>query len=96
MPRTKLTDKDIQTRLAALPDWEVRDGKLHRELTFPSFIEAFAFMTAFALVAERVNHHPDWRNVYNRVVIDLWTHDAGGITARDFELAQRAHELTES
>jgi 4a-hydroxytetrahydrobiopterin dehydratase len=94
MPRTLLSEQDVRARLSALPGWEVRDGKLHRELSFPSFVEAFAFMTAFALVAERLDHHPDWRNVYNRVVIDLWTHDVGGLTALDFELALRAQQLT--
>jgi len=82
-----LTDAEIAARLPEAPGWEVRDGKLHREFRFADFIAAFSFMAAVALVAERSDHHPEWSNVYNRVVIDLKTHDAGGLTAKDFELA---------
>ena len=67
--------------------WHIEDGKLHREFRFSDFTGAFAFMTRVALVAERMNHHPEWFNVYNRVRIDLTTHDAGGLTTLDFELA---------
>jgi len=76
-----------------VPGWEVVDGKLHRELRFKDFVDAFGFMTSLALRAEAKNHHPEWFNVYSRVVIDLSTHDAGGITALDFELAAAANEL---
>ncbi|CAN5885524.1 4a-hydroxytetrahydrobiopterin dehydratase [soil metagenome] len=70
------------------PDgWEVADGKLHRELVFDSFTEAFAFMTRVADVAERLDHHPDWSNSYNTVTIDLVSHDADSLTDRDRELA---------
>ena len=94
MPRPeKLDAAEIVRRLAALPDWELKDGKLHRRLVFQDFAEAFRFMTALAAEAERLGHHPEWSNVYNRVTIDLVTHDAGGITALDFELAGRAQEL---
>jgi len=89
----KLADADVTQRLAALPAWTVKDGKLHRELTFPDFTQAFAFMTDVAREADALDHHPEWFNVYNRVVIDLATHDAGGITTLDFELARRAEEL---
>lgn len=87
MPITKLTNQEIDTRLAALPKWALVDGKLHRELKFSDFVHAFGFMTQVAIVAERSDHHPEWSNVYNRVVIDLTTHDAGGLSSRDFELA---------
>ena len=60
---------------------------------FADFVEAFGFMTRVALLAETANHHPEWSNVYNRVEIDLTTHDAGGITERDFKLAQRINQL---
>lgn len=70
------------------PGWEVRDGRLHRELTFGDFAEAFAFMTRVAAEAERLGHHPDWSNAYHRVVIDLVSHDAGRITDRDLALAE--------
>ena len=94
MPRPqRLTDSDVAARLAALPQWTLVGGKLHRELRFASFVEAFGFMAALALVAERMNHHPEWSNVYNRVVIDLTTHDAQGLTALDFELAAAAERL---
>ncbi len=72
-----------------VPAWSVVDGKLHRELQFADFVAAFSFMTRVAILAEKRNHHPEWRNVYNRVVIDLVTHDAGNaITEADVELAQ--------
>ncbi len=73
--------------------WEVVDGRLHRELTFADFSEAFAFMTRVALAAEAANHHPDWSNSWNKVVIDLVTHDAGGLTEGDADLATRINEL---
>lgn len=90
---TKLSAAEVTGRLAALPGWAVKDGKLHRELTFADFAQAFAFMTDVAREAEALDHHPEWFNVYNRVAIDLTTHDADGITALDFELARRAEDL---
>jgi len=89
----RLTDAEVAERLATLPGWSLAAGKLHRELRFASFVEAFAFMAAVALVAERMNHHPEWFNVYNRVVIDLTTHDVQGISARDFALATEVERL---
>ena len=94
MPRPeKLAADDIGHRLQNLPGWELKNGKLHRGFVFPDFGEAFRFMIAVAAEAERLNHHPEWSNVYNRVTMDLVTHDAGGITALDFELAGRAQQL---
>jgi 4a-hydroxytetrahydrobiopterin dehydratase len=84
----KLSDEEIRRRLAEHPAWKLAAGKLHRDLRFKDFVEAFAFMARVALLAERRNHHPEWFNVYNKVVIDLTTHDAGGISERDFALAQ--------
>ena len=84
----KLTDAQIETQLAQLPGWNVVAGKLHRELAFADFVAAFGFMARVALLAEKRDHHPEWSNVWNKVVIDLVTHDAGGITAKDIELAQ--------
>ena len=93
MPRpAKLAAVEVTSRLAALPGWSIAGGKLHRELTFADFAQAFAFMGEVAREAEALQHHPEWFNVYNRVVIDLTTHDAGGITALDFDLARRAEE----
>lgn len=68
--------------------WELRDDKLHRELEFDDFDAAFAFMTRVAAEAARLDHHPDWSNSYNTVVIDLVSHDAGGLTSRDQALAE--------
>jgi len=90
---TRLADADVTQRLAALPGWTLKAGNLHRELTFADFTQAFAFMTDVAREADALDHHPEWFNVYNRVVIDLATHDAGGITTLDFELARRAEDL---
>ena len=85
----KLSDEDLQKALTDLPGWSVVDGKLHREYEFTDFVHAFGFMATAALVIEAANHHPEWFNVYHRVRIDLTTHDAGGITANDTELAAK-------
>lgn len=77
--------------LAALPQWRVdakRGGTITREFSFSDFVQAFAFMTQVALVAEKRNHHPEWSNIYNRVTITLTTHDAGGLSMNDIELAR--------
>src|SRR5215813_12051575 len=88
MPRVpKLSEAELQAALAGLPAWSIKDGKLHREYKFGDFVHAFGFMATSAIAIERMNHHPEWFNVYNRVVVDLTTHDAGGISARDFKLA---------
>jgi len=84
----KLTDSEIQQRIGALGTWRIVNGKLHRELVFDTFVQAFAFMSAVALLAERMNHHPDWSNSYNKVVIDLVSHDVNGLSQRDFDLAK--------
>ena len=91
--RTRFTDDELQQALSGLSGWEVRDGKLHRTFQFESFVEAWGFMSRVALHAEAMNHHPDWSNVYNRVTVDLNTHDAGGITAMDVELARKIDAL---
>ena len=88
----KLAEAEVAQRLSGLPGWSVKAGKLHRELTFADFTQAFAFMSDVAREADALDHHPEWFNVYNRVVIDLTTHDAAGITTLDFELARRAEE----
>ena len=74
--------------------WEVVDGALHREFRFDDFVNAFGFMARVALVAEKMDHHPDWSNVWNRVVVDLRSHDANAITERDVRLATRMNELS--
>ena len=90
---TRLNDEQVSAALAGLSGWELVDGKLHREFKFGDFVEAFGFMSRVALAAERLDHHPEWFNVYNRVVVDLRTHDCGGISDRDFELARRIDTL---
>lgn len=91
-----LSPEQLSAALNQLPGWTVEAGKLHRQFQFGSFVEAFGFMTSVALVAEARGHHPEWFNVYNRVTIDLTTHDSGGITAKDVELATKANELAKS
>ena len=81
-------EQQILERLEELPGWELGDDVLYRQFSFDDFVAAFGFMTRVALLAERANHHPEWRNVYNRVEIALTTHDAGGITEKDFALAR--------
>jgi 4a-hydroxytetrahydrobiopterin dehydratase len=89
----KLPAAEIHHKLAALPGWSLNSDKLYRRFVFVDFVDAFGFMSRVALLAEAVNHHPEWSNVYNRVEIHLTTHDAGGITERDFDLAQRISRL---
>lgn len=88
MPVPRLTDDELRAALATLPGWTLREGKLHREYRFKDFVEAFAFMTACALRVQERDHHPEWFNVYGTVRVDLVTHDAGGVSARDAELAR--------
>ncbi len=96
MPRpAKLSENEVRERLAALPGWSLAKGKLHRELSFEDFVAAFSFMSALALHAEKADHHPEWSNVYGKVVLDLSTHDAGGITTLDFQLAEVASRLAQ-
>ena len=94
MSNIKLSDAEISTLLEGLSDWTVENGKLHKEFQFDSFVEAFGFMARVALIAESMNHHPEWFNVYNHVTVDLATHDAGGISALDFELAKKINALS--
>jgi 4a-hydroxytetrahydrobiopterin dehydratase len=84
----KLSEADMTNALRDLPGWKVENGKLHRDYQFADFIHAFGFMATAAIGIEKRNHHPEWFNVYNRVTVDLTTHDAGGITAKDVELAK--------
>lgn len=84
---TKLSETEVSDKLSALPGWTVDDGKLHRSYRFTDFPTAIAFMVQVAFEAERLEHHPNWSNVYNRVEVTLWTHDVGGLTDRDLSLA---------
>lgn len=90
-----LSNDEIESRLASLDGWALEDGKIRRQFQFSNFIEAFGFMTRVALVAEKMDHHPEWSNVYNRVQVALTTHDAGGVTELDFALALAMNTLTD-
>jgi len=89
----KLSKAKLAVALLKLPEWKLKGGKLHREYEFADFIAAFGFMTGAALVAQGMDHHPEWFNVWNTVRVDLATHDAGGITTLDVNLAHSMEEL---
>ena len=89
----KLSQEDINEELKNLSGWSVVNEKLHKEFLFDSFNQAFGFMTRSAMEIEKMNHHPEWFNVYNRIVIELTTHDAGGITKNDVNLAKILNSL---
>uniref|UniRef100_A0A832M2F7 Putative pterin-4-alpha-carbinolamine dehydratase n=1 Tax=Oscillatoriales cyanobacterium SpSt-402 TaxID=2282168 RepID=A0A832M2F7_9CYAN len=91
-----LSTSELELALPELKGWSIEQGKLHCRFQFSSFIEAFGFMTSVALVAETMGHHPEWCNVYNRVSVNLTTHDAGGITMNDIHLARKMNELAAS
>jgi 4a-hydroxytetrahydrobiopterin dehydratase len=92
----KLSKGDIAVGLSELPGWTLAHEKLRREFKFGNFAEAFGFMTSAAIEAEKMNHHPEWFNVYNKVIVELTTHDAGGVTELDFELARKMNKLAEN
>lgn len=93
MAAIKLTDQQISAELSKLPGWSIQNGNLHRAFEFRDFAQAFAFMTEVALAAEKMDHHPDWSNAWNKVVIDLCTHSAGGLTPNDFSLALKIQQF---
>ena len=85
--RRKLAADEVELALSGLPGWSLRGEKLFRQYKFKDFAHAFGFMATAAVLIEKMNHHPEWSNVYNRVEIYLTTHDAGGITQRDLSCA---------
>lgn len=89
----RLSDEQIKTELSGLSGWSTVNGKLHKDFIFDDFIEAFGFMSRAAIHIEKMNHHPEWFNVYNKISIDLVTHDAGGITQNDINLARTLNSL---
>ena len=93
MAMTKLSEQQISGELGKLHGWSVVNGNLHRVFEFKDFSQAFAFMTRVALAAEKMDHHPDWSNGYNKVTVDLSTHSAGGLTKNDFDLAGKIQEI---
>ena len=96
MPRPRaMSEEEIGRELGSLEGWAISDDKLHRSFTFDNFVEAFGFMSRVALIAEKMDHHPEWSNVYNRVAVDLTTHDADGITELDFSLARAMNRIAD-
>jgi len=89
----KLSSEQISEELKNLPGWSVKDEKLHKDFEFRDFNQAFGFMTRAAMHIEKMNHHPEWFNVYNKLTVDLTTHDAGGITENDINLAKILNSL---
>ncbi len=92
----KLTDAQIDEQLKDLPDWEYEDNAIHTTLEFENFKEVFSTMTRIAFEAESMNHHPEWHNVYNELSISLTTHDAGGVTENDFNLAFAIEDILQA
>jgi 4a-hydroxytetrahydrobiopterin dehydratase len=88
-----LEKNQIEQQLADIPEWQIKDNKVYRRLIFDNFIAAFGFMSQVAILAEKANHHPEWANVYRTVDIFLTTHEAGGISERDFTLAKQIDQL---
>lgn len=91
--RRLLTDDEVRAGLAEVEGWEWAGDRIVRDVRFPDFVQAFAFMTGVALVAERLDHHPEWSNVYGSVTIALTNHDAGGVTELDFHMAAEIDRL---
>jgi 4a-hydroxytetrahydrobiopterin dehydratase len=88
MGLAKLSDDQVKEKLKELQGWQLVNGKLHKEFQFKDFNQAFGFMTRAAIHAEKMDHHPEWFNVYNKLKVDLMTHDVGGITENDVKLAK--------
>jgi 4a-hydroxytetrahydrobiopterin dehydratase len=93
MKAQKLEKHEIEEHLRKLPGWSIQDGNLHHTFEFADFSAAFGFMCRAALAAEAMNHHPDWSNVWNKVVVNLSTHSIGGLSQLDFELAGKMQKL---
>ena len=96
MATERLTSEQIEAGLKELSGWELKNDKLHLELRFKNFVQAWGFMTQAAILAEQMNHHPEWFNVYSKVIIDLTTHEAGGISQLDIELAKKMDKIAAS
>jgi 4a-hydroxytetrahydrobiopterin dehydratase len=89
----KLSGSEIESSISSLETWAIKDSKLHRSFKFGNFVEAFSFMTEVALHAEKMDHHPEWFNVYNTVKIDLMTHDVNGVSDYDIKLANMINNI---
>ena len=88
-----LKDEELKELVAKIPGWEINSQELKREFNFKNFIAAFSFMTKVALICEKYNHHPNWENVYSKVIIRLNTHDLGGISNLDQTLASEINKI---
>lgn len=95
MADVKLSQEEIEKRLSGLDGWAVSDGRLTKEFKFSGFTAAMDFVNSLAPVAEKLNHHPDWSNSYNKVVINLTSHSAGGLTGKDFDFAAAADQASQ-
>jgi 4a-hydroxytetrahydrobiopterin dehydratase len=93
MPAKKLSEAEVKENLGRAKGWSLVNGKLHRAFECKDFVSAFGNMTRVALVAESMNHHPEWFNVWNKVIIDLSTHSVSGISDYDFKLAEKINEI---
>jgi 4a-hydroxytetrahydrobiopterin dehydratase len=91
----KLNDTELEAALEALPGWTLVNGKMHREYAFADFVHAFGFMATSAIAIEAMEHHPEWSNVWNKVTVDLTTHDLGGITSKDILLADKLEAIAQ-
>jgi 4a-hydroxytetrahydrobiopterin dehydratase len=91
--RRLMSESELDTALRELPGWRVASGKLRREYAFGDFVRAWGFMTSAALVIQQMDHHPEWSNVYDRVTVELVTHDLGGIGTRDVALARKLESI---
>jgi len=89
----KMSSGDLSSAVDGLAGWTIENGKLHREFAFPDFSTAWGFMSRCALVAEKMDHHPEWFNVYGKVIVDLSTHDAGGVTQYDVNMAAQMNVI---
>ncbi len=94
MTLKKLQDKFVEDFLSKHPKWNLKKGKLHQEWSFDNFIDAFGFITKVALLAEKINHHPDWKNSYSKVSIELISHDLGGLSDLDLKLAKEIDNIS--
>jgi len=92
----KLSEEEIKVNLERLRDWKLEGSKLHKLFKFKTFRDAFQFMTGVAIESEKLNHHPEWSNVYGNVDVKLITHKVAGITELDFKLAERMDEISKS
>ena len=89
----KLTEEEVKSKITKLTTWEIRNNKLHKLFGFKTFNQAFSFMTSTAMICEKMNHHPEWRNVYGNVDVELVTHRMAGLTELDFELAEKMDKI---